>query len=254
MQKGMKNKQIKIVRLILLGVIGILFTGLLLGCGTAAKESPGALDQPPPATAVGDLETTPTYSTESVDTKPTGSLWQTNSEFGTLFISQKALRVGDIVTIRIVESSSAINEASTTTGRDSSIGIKTEKFFGLEGQTADWNFNPLGELSAGFESDFEGDGTTKRRGDLNATITAQVTHVLSNGNLKIFGNREVAINNEKQFIHISGIIRTKDISPRNEILSSFIADAKIEYSGKGVIDDRQKPGWMTSFLNTIWPF
>ena len=111
-----------------------------------------------------------------------------------------------------------------------------------------------GNLSAGFGSDFEGEGATNRSGDLTAYITAKITHVLPNGNLKILGNREVAINNEKQFIHMSGIIRSRDISTNNVILSTYIADAKIEYSGKGIIDDRQKPGWLTNFFNKLWPF
>jgi flagellar L-ring protein precursor FlgH len=234
--------------------INALLLALLLGCGTTAKNNPGTVDHPvpPPAIATGAPLTAPAAQTAT--SSPVPSLWQQNSDFGTLFVSQKALRVGDIVTIKIVESSSAVNQATTTTGRDSSIGIKTEKFFGLENETADWNFNPLGELSASFESDFEGEGATKRSGDLTAYITANVTEVLPNGNLRILGNREVTINNEKQFIFLSGVIRTRDISPKNVILSTYIADAQIEYSGKGVVNDRQKPGWLTSLLNVVWPF
>ena len=233
--------------------IGSLLASLLIGCATPSKENPTTADQmePPPATeAPAPQPSTPVAAAA----KPQDSLWQQDSDFGTLFVSQKALRVGDIVTVRIVESSSAVNEATTTTGRDSSIGITTENFFGLENETADWMFNPFGELSANFESDFEGDGKTERSGDLTAYITANVTEVLPNGNLRILGNREVTINNEKQFLYLSGVIRTKDISPKNEILSTYIADAQIEYSGQGVINDRQKPGWLTSLLNVVWPF
>lgn len=232
--------------------IGSLLAGLLLGCATPPKEIPTAANQMEPPTQAEALATL--SSTQAAADTPQDSLWQQGSDFGTLFVSQKALRVGDIVTVRIVESSSAVNEATTTTGRDSSIGIKTEKFFGLENETADWVFNPFGELGAQFESDFEGDGKTERSGDLTAYITANVTEVLPNGNLRILGNREVTINNEKQFLYLSGVIRTKDISPKNEILSTYIADAQIEYSGKGVINDRQRPGWLTSLLNVVWPF
>jgi flagellar L-ring protein precursor FlgH len=183
------------------------------------------------------------------------SLWYTNNSLGSLFVSQKAHHVGDIITIHIVESSSATNEATTSTGRDSSISIQTPKFFGAENDVKpEWLFDPLGELSAGFGSGFDGEGSTQRKGDLTAYITAKVTEVLPNGNLKILGTREIAINNEKQFIHISGIIRSRDISTDNIIQSTYIADAKIDYSGTGVINDRQKPGWLTSFLNKIWPF
>jgi flagellar L-ring protein precursor FlgH len=234
-------------------VMGIFMAALLAGCGIAAKKSPDPMLPPAPSpSAAGVPLSAP--ATQAATVNSTHSLWQQNSDFGTLFVNLKAHRVGDIVTIKIIESSSAMNQATTTTGRDSSIGIKTDKFFGLENQTADWNFNPLGELSAGFESDFEGEGATHRSGDLTAYITANVTEVLPNGNLRIMGNREVTINNEKQFISLSGVIRTRDISPQNEVLSTYIADAQIEYSGKGVVNDRQKPGWLTSLLNNIWPF
>jgi len=233
-------------------VIGALLLGLLSGCSTAAKDNPTAAGHP--ASLPAAEAPAPALPTQAAAVNSKHSLWQQNSDFGTLFVSQKALHVGDIVTVKIIESSSAVNQATTTTGRDSSIGIKTDKFFGLENKTADWTFNPLGELSAGFESDFEGEGATKRRGDLTAYITANVTEVLPNGNLRILGNREVTINNEKQFIYLSGVIRTKDISPRNEILSTYVAEAQIEYSGKGVINDRQRPGWMTSLFNKFWPF
>jgi flagellar L-ring protein precursor FlgH len=74
------------------------------------------------------------------------------------------------------------------------------------------------------------------------------------GNIKIRGSREVEINNEKQILTLSGVIRTKDISPDNTVLSNYISDAQISYSGLGVVNDRQRPGWMANILNKIWPF
>ena len=250
------------------GVIGVLVLGLLLGCGAAVKEQGPALGSAAPADAVPQNasalpgETTPGVVVDSSfpvaepqDIKNPNSLWETNSSFGSLFISQKAHFVGDIVTIRIVESSSASNQANTSTGRNSSLSIETPKFFGSESEVPqEWLFNPLGELSAGFGSGFDGEGSTNRSGDLNAYITAKITEVFPNGTLHIMGTREVAINHEKQFIHLSGIIRSRDISTDNVILSTYIADAKIEYSGKGVVNDGQKPGWLSTFFNKLWPF
>jgi len=251
------------------GLIGALVMGLLLGCGAApVNKQAGMPDQQKPKTQeTGTASSSPVdmsgglvlaashSETEPRVQKNLDSLWETNSDFGSLFVSQKAHHVGDIVTIRIVESSSASNQATTTTGRNSSLSITTPKFFGAESEVPEeWLFNPLGELGATFGSGFDGNGSTNRSGDLNAYITAIITEVLPNGNLKIIGTREVAINNEKQLIHLSGIIRSRDISTDNVILSTYIADARIEYSGKGVIDDRQKPGWLTSLFNKLWPF
>jgi len=251
------------------GLIGVLVMGLLLGCGAApVNKQAGTPVQPKPNTqatdtvsgAPGEMSSGAVLAVsqsavEPVTQKNPDSLWETNSEFGSLFVSQKAHHVGDIVTIRIVESSSATNQATTSTGRNSSLSIETPSFFGAESEVPqEWLFNPLGELSAGFGSGFDGEGSTNRSGDLTAYITAKVTAVLPNGNLEILGTREVAINNEKQFIHLSGIIRNRDISTDNVILSNYIADAKIEYSCKGIIDDRQKPGWLSNLFNTLWPF
>ena len=246
----------------------LLCLGMLWGCGAAVKEQPPALEQPARASVSEDPAAAPAgksaddaavaaspSSTAFRKAETPDSLWDTNSAFGSLFISQKAHHIGDIVTIRIVESSSASNQATTSTGRDSSISIETPNFFGAESEVPqEWLFNPLGKLSAGFGSGFDGTGTTNRSGDLTAYITAKITEVFPNGNLQILGTREVAINNEKQFIHLSGIIRSRDISTDNIILSTYIADAKIEYSGKGVVDDRQKPGWLSNLFNKIWPF
>ena len=205
-------------------------------------------------TPVTNVDTYIASNTDSV--KKNGSLWQDNGPLSELFIDTKARRVGDIVTIKIVESSSATNKASTNTGRKSSLSGGVDSFFNMEKRYPSTHpfFNPFAKVQGGLESDFDGSGTTKRSGDLTAFITTKVIEVLPNGNLKIEGNREVKVNNEKQLIVLSGMIRPRDISPGNIILSTYVADAKIEYSGSGVINDRQRPGWMARIFDIVWPF
>ena len=77
---------------------------------------------------------------------------------------------------------------------------------------------------------------------------------MPNGNLRIVGTREVLVNHENQVIILSGMIRPRDIGSNNVIRSIFVSDAKIAYSGTGVIDDRQRPGWMANFFEAVWPF
>jgi flagellar L-ring protein precursor FlgH len=174
----------------------------------------------------------------------------------TLFSDQKARGVGDIVTIKIVESSKATNQASTATDRSSSLSASVDAFFNAEKRyPADHPFfNPFAKVAGGMESEFEGTGTTRRSGDLDAYITALVTQVLPNGNLVVTGSREVLINNENQIIQLSGVIRPRDINAKNQVLSTFVADARISYSGTGVVNDRQKPGWLTTIMMKVWPF
>jgi flagellar L-ring protein FlgH len=78
--------------------------------------------------------------------------------------------------------------------------------------------------------------------------------ILPNGNLFIEGNREVRVNNENQMMTLTGVIRPRDITANNVIQSTYIADARIAYSGKGVLNERQRPGWLARVLDVIWPF
>jgi flagellar L-ring protein precursor FlgH len=195
-----------------------------------------------------------------------GSLWQVRSSLNGMFIDTKARNVGDIVTVKIDEAAKASNKANTETERSSGLEAGIQKLFGLE----DWWTNevlpdvpdsipkltPFGNpaVSGNMKSTFEGDGETSRSGSLSAFITCRVVEVMANGNLKIVGTREVMVNHENQLIILSGIIRPRDISDQNVILSTFISGAKIAYSGSGIVDDRQRPGWLANLLNNVWPF
>lgn len=196
-----------------------------------------------------------------------GSLWKDDSPLSALFLSQKARRAGDIVTVNIVEASSASNKAGTQTDKASSLSGGIDTIFGFENEFNNDDkyknirkyFNPFSAAGAAtikgsMGSEFDGSGTTTRSGNLSAYITARVTEVMPGGNLQITGTREVEINNEKLIITLSGVIRPRDISPENIILSTYISDAKITYSGSGVIDDRQRPGWLANLINAVWPF
>ena len=183
-----------------------------------------------------------------------GSLWTTDR--GSLFVDNRASRVGDIVTVIILEQASASKEATTTTGRNTSASADITSLFGLESNIADINsaIDPANLISAGYKSDFQGSGTTTREEDLTATITTQVIEVLPNGNMRISGSKSVMVNHEKQLINLSGIIRQQDITPDNEIDSRYILDANIVYSGKGVIDEKQRPGWLIRLYDIVSPF
>lgn len=184
-----------------------------------------------------------------------GSLWVDNGSLGTMFINAKARAVGDIVTIKIVETSSASNKATTNTGRTTSMAVGLDNLFGIENNyPSNAIFNPFSGVQSNYESEFDGSGTTARSGALTAYITARIIQVLPNGNLFIEGNREVRINNENQLITLTGRIRPRDISSDNTIQSTYIADARISYSGSGVINDQQRPGWLARLLDSLWPF
>jgi flagellar L-ring protein FlgH len=232
--------------------IALCGLALLWGCASTAPEPPrrsAAATMQPPAQASAQNMATAAGPSD-------GSLWDDRGALGAMFINAKARHIGDIVTIRIVESSKATNKANTSTDRASSLNAGIDSFFGAEKRfPADQPFfNPFGRISGSMGSEFEGSGTTQRSGDLNAYMTAQIVDMLPNGNLIIEGNREVRVNNENQLITLTGMIRPRDIAANNVVQSTYIADARISYSGRGVVNDRQKPGWMTRVLDVVWPF
>jgi flagellar L-ring protein precursor FlgH len=243
------------------GIFALLLTlglGACAATGNRANVQPAMEQMPSQNMLVRPLVPTPE--------EKAGSLWQARSSFNGLFIDTKARNLGDIVTVKIDESAQASNRANTETERSSGLEAGIDKLFGIEDWWQDdilpdvsnnWpKLDPFGNPSVkgSISSDFKGDGETSRSGTLEAYITCRVVDVMTNGNLKIVGTREVMVNNENQLIILSGVIRPRDISDTNVILSTFISDAKIAYSGSGVVDDRQRPGWLANLLNNAWPF
>ena len=183
-----------------------------------------------------------------------GSLWQTSS--GGLVEDFKARAKGDTVTVVITETASASKSATTSTARTTALSAGVPNFMGLEtNMTGIKNWMDLNKLlSADTSSKYDGSGSTTRKENLNATITARVVDVLANGNLLIEGRRNVMVNHEDQIILLEGTVRPKDISPDNIVYSAQIADARITYSGKGIVSDRQQPGWLMNIIDKVWPF
>ena len=184
-----------------------------------------------------------------------GSLW-TESRGG-MFVDMKGRTVGDIVTVLILEKSSANKEATTSTDRKSTMSASISNLLGLEkyiGTIGNDMIDSTALIKAAMENNFEGGGKTGRKEDLTATLTTQVLEVLPNGNLRIEGNKTVTVNNEMQIVTLSGIVRQADVSPRNTVDSKFILNARIAYVGEGVISDKQQQGWLVRGLDAVWPF
>ena len=89
---------------------------------------------------------------------------------------------------------------------------------------------------------------------MTATIAGRVMRVHPGGVLEIAGARETRVNEETQYMVVTGLARARDIAPDNSIMSTQMADAHIEYYGQGVVTDKQKPGWLVRLLDHIWPF
>jgi flagellar L-ring protein FlgH len=183
-----------------------------------------------------------------------GTIWKGAGASNTLFLDQRAGFIGDILTIKIVEVSTASEKASTDTGKTSDVQAGISNIMGLETNKFPSSIDPSKMIGAATKNNFSGSGETTRTGSLSATITARIVDVLPNGNLAVEGKRELYVNNEKKEILVQGIVRSKDIAYDNSILSTQIADAKIIYTGIGVVGEKQFPGWLARMVDKFWPF
>lgn len=182
-----------------------------------------------------------------------GSLWPQSQK--SMFADNKACRPGDIVTVAIYEQASASRAADTSTDRSSSLSAGLPNFFGLEGSAKVNDTLDLSKLLQGSTSnEFSGSGSTSRQENLSATITTQVVSALPNGNLRIQGRKRVVVNNEEQYIGLSGVVRPEDIDGMNMVNSQYVLDAEIIYTGSGPLSDKQRPGWFMRIMDNVWPF
>jgi flagellar L-ring protein FlgH len=172
------------------------------------------------------------------------SLYGTN--LYSLYSDHRAMRVDDILTIIIDESAKAGSQSNTKTSKENSMDLDGGGGSGVLG------FIPKIGASGGSKVNYDGNGGTSRQGSLLATISARVVQVLDNGNLVIEGSKIVEINEEKEIIKLTGMVRPTDIQKNNIIYSSSIADAEITYTGKGVTNTGRRPGFLARFLNWIF--
>jgi flagellar L-ring protein precursor FlgH len=167
-----------------------------------------------------------------------------NANFS-LFSDQKATRVGDAITIIVVESSIASNNAETKSERQTDMSLNFSGNF-------KGNPIPSGDATVGNGNEFRGSGSTKTSGVIQTKISATIDSVLSNGNLLISGSKKIVINDEEQIISIKGIVRTSDVRSDNSVLSYNISNAEITFEGSGIVSGAQTPGLLTRFFRFLF--
>jgi flagellar L-ring protein precursor FlgH len=168
----------------------------------------------------------------------------------------RAQSINDVVIIVIDEQASAQRDTSTELGRDTTYSSQLNDFLGLISKIEDENpsFNGAAALNMVHQSSFKGNGSTTRNDTLNATVPAMVRKVFPNRSMFVEGHRVVLVNNEEHHFYISGVIRPEDIDGTGSIPSSRMADAQIEFVGRGDLTTGAGPGWFTRLIDFIWPF
>jgi flagellar L-ring protein precursor FlgH len=181
------------------------------------------------------------------------ALAQSKSNPGSLFdptarnpyIDNVARRVGDILTVVVDERTLADFNASTSASKNDSNSINAQFFIGL----LDSLFKPV---TTGANSSVSGDGQTSQSSRMSATMSTVVKQVLPNGNLVIEGRRSLITNKQTQTIVFSGIVRPSDITPRNTVPSTKVAEAEIKMDGSGLISQRQRKGILTQIIDWLF--
>ena len=185
-----------------------------------------------------------------------GSLFDPRGIGSRLVSDARAQTVNDVVIVVIDEQATARRDASTQAIRTDERSAQLTSFLGLiaklEKEYPD--FDGATAMALTSQSNFAGSGQTSRSDQLEATVPSMVRKVLPNGTLFIEGHRVVLVNEEEHHFYISGVIRPEDIDGLGQVQSSRIADAQIEFTGRGALTASASKGWFSSFLDVIWPF
>ncbi|PPE67836.1 flagellar basal body L-ring protein FlgH [Caldimonas caldifontis] len=211
-------------------------TGLLTGCQTLAPkvEMPDTMTARPQPVAYAPANN--------------GGLFQTAS-YRPLFEDHRARLVGDSLTVNIVERVQASQRSASTVEKSGSISGGVTALPGI-------NPNSFGRASVGgsSENSFSGKGGTEAANNFTGTISATVLEVLPNGHLVIGGEKQIGLNQNVEVMRFTGRVDPRAIQPGNVVNSSQIADARIDYRGRGQQAEAQGIGWLARFFLSVLPF
>jgi flagellar L-ring protein precursor FlgH len=175
------------------------------------------------------------------------SIWN-DKESASPYSTEKAYRLGDIINIVVSENTTARNRGGTKTVHQDDLAAKINHTLANLAPIVGRSNSLTGQLS----NTFQGSGQTTRDNNVSSRISAWVTDVLPNGNLKIEGHHKVQVNDDLQDITITGMVRPKDISGANTVYSYQVADAELIVRGSGVVAEAEAPGWLVRFFNWLF--
>lgn len=202
--------------------------------------------QVPRASVVGEQE-----QINIVDRPPpvaNGSIYQARRGYQPLFEDRRPRSIGDIMTIVLDEEVSASKNSQSNANRSGSSSLELAQLPDILDVLADYGF----DISSA--SDFAGGGGSQANNSFTGTITVSVLEVMNNGNLRVRGEKQIAINQGTEFIRFSGVVNPRTITAQNTVPSTQVADARIEYVGEGYINEAQHMGWLQRFFLNVSPF
>lgn len=183
----------------------------------------------------------------SVPPPANGAIFQASAGYAALHEGNRARRVGDSLTILLVERMVAEKEVASSTGRDGDVGL-------LPPASGPFSFLSPEALKAGGRQSFDGAGSAEQSNRLQGEISVTVAEVFPNGTMLVRGEKLLTLNRGDEFVRISGLVRPSDVDFDNRVLSTRVADARITYSGRGDVHRSSRPGWLQRFFSFISPF
>lgn len=176
-----------------------------------------------------------------------GSIYQASQGYAPLYEGWRARRIGDPLTITLVERTLASKSSSSKLDSKGNAGINPPA-------TGPLSFVPPNSLQADGTRGFTGSGTADQSNSLSGELSVTVAEVYPNGTMLVQGTKRVTLNRGDEFIQIRGIVRIADVDADNRVLSTRVADAEIAYTGKGDVARAARQGWFSRFFSVISPF
>ena len=214
----------------------LVLLSLAVGCAQTR-----IIVQPDPQYAPVDL-----YAME-FKPEPNGSIFQTGRSVR-LFEDNKAFRIGDVLSVTLLEATNASKSAETSTEKDDEAEIGASVLFGSDGPKINGDLVLNSTFDA--ERDFSGKGDSAQSNSLEGEIAVTVVDVLPSGNLVVRGEKIIGLNQGSEFIRISGLVRPQDVSTDNIIVSTKLANSRIFYGGGGTIAESNTKGWLSRFFDS----
>ena len=189
----------------------------------------------------------PTLPAPPLPIPANGAIFQGNQGYAALYEGPRARRVGDPVTIVLVERMSAQKDVGSKSGRDGNIGLTPPSVGPLS------LFNPAEAAASGAQA-FKGQGSASQSNSLFGEISVTVAEVFPNGTMLVRGQKRLTLNRGDEFVQVQGIVRVADIDFDNRVPSTRVADARITYTGRGDLQRQSRPGWLQRFFSLVSPF
>ena len=175
-----------------------------------------------------------------------GAIYHAASGYAPLYYGQRASRVGDLVTVVLIERTQTSKSTSSNQQRDGGISLAPPS-------AGPFSFDP-GVLNSSGSSSFNGQGDAAQTSMLRGDLTVTIAEVRPNGTALVRGEKVMQLSQGEEWVQLSGIIRLADIDQDNRIASPRVADARITYAGKGAVQRASREGWLSRFFNIVTPF